>query len=94
MNIINPLGQDRSKGVCKPDRTAKVHNKSDKRSSIPEELRAFAHGSFKNALNISIAMYSKVIGILQLNRIRVPEGTSGRKTEIRSQTTLLVVYTK
>jgi len=74
MNIINPLGQVRSKGVCKPDRTAKVHNKSDKRSSILEELRAFAHGSFKNALNISIAMYSKVIGILQLNRIRVPEG--------------------
>ena len=74
MNIINPLDQVRSKGVSTPDHTAKVHNKSDKRSSILEELRAFAHGSFKNALNISIAMYSKVIGILQLNRIRVPEG--------------------
>ncbi len=74
MNIISPLGQDRSKGVSTPDRTAKVHNKSDTRISILEELRAFAHGSFKNALNISIAMYSKVIGILQLNRIRVPEG--------------------
>ncbi len=74
MNKIQSLGQLRSIGVSTPDRTAKVHNKSDKRSSILEELRAFAHGSFKKALNISIAMYSKVIGILQLNRIRVPEG--------------------
>lgn len=39
---MKPLSQVRSIKACAPDHTAKVHNKFDTRSSIMEELRAFA----------------------------------------------------
>lgn len=42
MNKIQSLGQVRSIGASTPAHTAKVHNKFDTRSSILEELRAFA----------------------------------------------------
>ncbi len=42
MNKIQSLGQVRSIGASTPNHTAKVHNKFNTRSSILEELRAFA----------------------------------------------------
>lgn len=42
MSKIQSLGQIRSIGASMPDHTAKVHNKFDTRSSILEELKAFA----------------------------------------------------
>ena len=42
MNKITPLSQIRSNEAYAPDHTAKIHNKFETRSSIMDELRAFA----------------------------------------------------